>query len=153
MRLPWVLVARSLLIGSVSACSSSSAAGTVPASDAPTSDASAVRDDASPDASVAANDDAAAAGDDAASSGLDGSIADAGTSHAEVDASMACVSFCKCMAMNCAGDIFPDGCLYDCATQTNWDLSCRATMCTLVPAQPNNDHCEHAFGISECLDQ
>jgi hypothetical protein len=150
MRLPWVLVARSLLIGSVAACSSSSVQGSV----VQASDAGAVSD-ASPDGTVGASDDAASAGDDVADSGPDGSpvIADGGPSHAEVDASMACVSFCKCMAMNCADKVFPDGCLYDCATQTNWDLSCRAIMCANVPSQPDNDHCDHAFGVNECLDQ
>jgi hypothetical protein len=149
MRLPWIFVARSLLIGCVAACSSSSTAGSVQASDA-----SAVPD-ASADATVVASDDAAPAGDDVADSGPDGSplLADGGPSHAEVDASMACVSFCTCMAMNCADKVFPGGCLDDCATQTDWDLPCRANMCANVPSQPNNDHCDHAFGVAECLDQ
>jgi hypothetical protein len=150
MRHPWVFLARSLLIGSVAACSSSSAG--VPVVEA------GAAPDASPDATVGAVNDAGA-GEDASNVAPDASqpIADAepdsGLSHAEVDASMACVSFCKCMAMNCADKVFPDGCLYDCATQTDWDLPCRANMCSLVPAQPNNDHCTHAFGVNECLDQ
>jgi hypothetical protein len=149
MRLPWVFVARSLLIGSVAACSSSSAAGVVQGSDA------AAVPDASPDGTVVATDDAASTGDDVADGAPDGSplIADGGPSHAVVDASMACVSFCKCMAMNCADKVFPDGCLDDCATQTDWDLPCRANMCSLVPSQPDNDHCTHAFGVGQCLDQ
>jgi hypothetical protein len=57
------------------------------------------------------------------------------------------------MATNCAQEVFPDGCLYDCATQTTWDLPCRANMCSLVPSEPNNDHCTHAFGVNECLDK
>ncbi len=151
MRRRWAFVARSLLIGSVAACSSSSSV------DAPAAEAGAVPD-ASPDATVGAVDDAGT-GDDASNIAQDASqpIADAeldgGRSHAEVDASVACVSFCKCMAMNCADKVFPDGCLYDCATQTDWDLPCRANMCSLVPAQPDNDHCTHAFGVNECLDQ
>jgi hypothetical protein len=40
-----------------------------------------------------------------------------------------------------------------CATQTNWDLECRAGMCSLVQSEPNNDHCTHAFGVDECLDK
>jgi hypothetical protein len=57
------------------------------------------------------------------------------------------------MDMNCPQEVFPDGCLYDCATQTNWDLPCRANMCSLVQSEPNNDHCTHAFGVNECLNK
>jgi hypothetical protein len=67
-----------------------------------------------------------------------------------VDASADCVKFCDCMNMNCADKVFPGGCLSACAEQTTWDLPCRQNMCKLVPDQPTNDHCTHAFGTSEC---
>lgn len=79
--------------------------------------------------------------------------AEAAPSHPAVDASSACVSFCDCMDTNCPQEVFPDGCLYDCATQTDWDLPCRANMCSLVQSEPNNDHCTHAFGVNECLNK
>jgi hypothetical protein len=44
-------------------------------------------------------------------------------------------------------------CLTACAAETNWDLPCRKNMCSLVPAQPNNDHCTHAMGELQCLDK
>jgi hypothetical protein len=56
------------------------------------------------------------------------------------------------MAANCADKTFPSGCLTECKTQTNWDMACRMNMCSLVPAQPNNDHCTHAMGVYQCLD-
>jgi hypothetical protein len=99
------------------------------------------------------------AGGDATSSGGDAaqSIADAtgegDAAPVEVDASADCVKYCDCMAMNCQDKVFPSGCLYECATQTNWDLACRTNMCLLVPAQPNNDHCTHAFGVNQCLNE
>lgn len=51
--------------------------------------------------------------------------------------------------MNCADKVFPTSCLAECAAGTNWDLQCRELMCSLVPDQPNNDHCTHAFGVNE----
>jgi hypothetical protein len=72
---------------------------------------------------------------------------------APVDASPQCMTFCKCMAMNCSDKVFPGGCLHDCAAGTNWDLPCRQNMCGLAPAQPANDHCTHAMGVNECLDK
>lgn len=77
-----------------------------------------------------------------------GKIVDAG----QVDASKACVSYCSCMAVVCVDKVFPMGCLWECATQTNWDLPCRTNMCGLVDAQPLNDHCTHAFGVGQCTD-
>jgi hypothetical protein len=144
-----------LLCGSAG-CSSSSASSpaTGPGEDA--------RPTSSPDAGASPGDDATVAqpaGDDASSGQQEASApivdarAEAAPSHPAVDASSACVSFCECMAMNCAQEVFPDGCLYDCATQTNWDLECRAGMCSLVQSEPNNDHCTHAFGVDECLDK
>jgi hypothetical protein len=131
------------------ACSSSSSTPSAP--------------DASEDATASdggqtppAPDDAGSAVD-ASPAGDAGAVADAGpdahTSAPDVDASAACVSYCACMATNCADKIFGSGCLYECATQTTWDLPCRANMCSLVQAQPNNDHCTHAFGVNECLDE
>ena len=75
-------------------------------------------------------------------------IVDAG----QVDAPMACVKYCSCMAKWCADKVFGSGCLVECAKQTNWDLECRANMCNLVEPQPNNDHCTHAFGMFQCTD-
>jgi hypothetical protein len=57
------------------------------------------------------------------------------------------------MAMNCASQVFPTGCLKECAAGTNWDMECRQGMCSLAPAQPANNHCIHAFGVNECLDK
>lgn len=74
------------------------------------------------------------------------------SSPREPDASGDCVKYCDCMAQNCQDKVFADGCLPACASQTKWDLPCRMNMCSLVPAQPNNDHCTHAFGVNECLD-
>ncbi len=74
-------------------------------------------------------------------------------SQGEVDASSACVKYCACMAMNCQEEVFANGCLHECAAQTTWDLECRANMCSLVPSEPANDHCTHAFGVNECLDK
>jgi hypothetical protein len=66
------------------------------------------------------------------------------------NASPECVTFCSCMAKNCPDKIFTGGCLPECAAGTGWDLPCRQNMCKLVPDQPNNDHCTHAFGTSQC---
>jgi hypothetical protein len=66
------------------------------------------------------------------------------------NASPECVTFCTCMAANCPDKVFSGGCLPECAAGTSWDLPCRQNMCKLVPDQPNNDHCTHAFGTSEC---
>jgi hypothetical protein len=71
---------------------------------------------------------------------------------AHVDASQACVKYCSCMANACADKVFPMGCLWECAMQTNWDLPCRTNMCGLADAQPLNDHCTHAFGMFQCTD-
>jgi hypothetical protein len=68
-------------------------------------------------------------------------------------ASEACLKYCECMAKNCADKMFPGGCLPDCASHPAWDIPCRQNMCNLVPAQPNNDHCTHAFGVFQCLDK
>jgi hypothetical protein len=126
-----------------------------------------------PDASASANDSGGVVNDVAAtSSGGDAvqPIVDAGghgdaaqpivdasgdgdAAAVEVDASADCVKYCVCMAMNCTDKVFPSGCLYECATQTTWDLACRTNMCLLVPAQPNNDHCTHAFGENQCLNE
>ena len=69
------------------------------------------------------------------------------------EASEACRKYCECMAKNCAERMFPGGCLAECAGHPKWDLPCRQNMCNLVPAQPNNDHCTHAFGLFQCLDK
>ncbi len=69
------------------------------------------------------------------------------------NASAACAKYCTCMAANCAAKVFANGCVNECGAQTNWDLPCRTNMCTLVPAQPNNDHCTHAFGAIQCLNK
>jgi hypothetical protein len=68
------------------------------------------------------------------------------------DASMACATYCACMAAWCTDKVFPTSCLSACAAQTKWDLPCRQVHCTLVEPQPGNDHCTHAFGMVQCLD-
>jgi hypothetical protein len=70
-----------------------------------------------------------------------------------IDAGTVCVTYCKCMAMNCASQVFAAGCLKECAAGTKWDMACRQNMCSLVPVQPDNNHCVHAFGVNECLDK
>jgi hypothetical protein len=70
------------------------------------------------------------------------------------DAGTWCNTYCKCMAKNCSDKAFPMGCLMTCATDSaKWDRECRQGMCGLVPAQPDNDHCTHAFGVGQCLDE
>jgi len=72
---------------------------------------------------------------------------------AHPDAGAACQAYCTCMATNCPGETFaPQGCLTECNAGTKWDLPCRMNMCSLVPAQPANDHCTHAAGRVQCLD-
>ncbi len=130
------------------ACSSSSSTPSTP-------DAS--EDATASDGGQTPPDDAASGAVDASQVGDAGAVVDAGadadTSSPAVDASAACMSYCTCMATNCPDKVFGSGCLYECATQTTWDLPCRANMCSLVQAQPNNDHCTHAFGVNECLDE
>jgi hypothetical protein len=141
------------------ACSSSAG----PASGPP--DTTTRKDDSGPDAPDAPPVDDASVSASSAEGGREGGrdaapavVEDApsdgeGATIPVADASAACVSFCTCMATNCANEVFAGGCLYQCTTQTNWDLPCRANMCSLVPSQPSNDHCTHAFGVSQCLDE
>ena len=81
----------------------------------------------------------------------DGGVADLSV-VAQPDAGAACQMFCTCMAANCPTETFMSSCLGDCAAGTKWDLPCRMNMCSLVPAQPANDHCTHAMGKFQCLD-
>jgi hypothetical protein len=142
-----VVLAASLLL---SACSSSSpepekdASVAIDAAPGVGQDAPPVADGA-PDTNGAASPDATTARD----AGGETAAADAGS----VMASEACMKFCTCMAKNCADKMFPRGCLTECASTPKWDLACRQVMCTLVPDQPNNNHCVHAMGVQECLDK
>jgi hypothetical protein len=103
-----------------------------------------------PDGSPAASPDVAViAPADAASTAID----QAAGAASDVTASEECVKYCTCMAKNCADKMFPTGCLPACAAQTRWDIPCRQNMCNLVPAQPDNDHCTHAFGMFQCTDK
>jgi hypothetical protein len=90
-------------------------------------------------------------------SGAGGSAATGGKANtgggSAAQAPAACVKYCDCMAAHCADKVVPGGCLASCASQKNWDLSCRQNMCNLVPDQPNNDHCTHALGVVQCLDK
>jgi hypothetical protein len=89
--------------------------------------------------------------------------ADTGTSGAADatpiggDASAECVTYCTCMQTNCVGpgiQEIPDGqdCLSFCAGFTQPQYSCRLNHCSLVPPQPDNNHCMHAVGLFECID-
>jgi hypothetical protein len=132
----------------------SSGGGGAPPPDAATNDAAhdagRTNDDASTSSAPDGGRDAvAAAAEDATS---DSSSNDAAT-IAVADASAACTSYCSCMAQYCPSETFAGGCLYQCTTQMNWDLACRAVMCALVQSQPNNDHCTHAAGMIQCLDE
>jgi hypothetical protein len=147
-------IAGLLLLGGPAGCSSSSSGAGTGANGATDSAASpGVGTDASAGADATAGGGTADDASDDAPPPIADAQADRGATHAEVDASAACASYCACMATNCSQDVFPTGCLDACATQTTWDLSCRATMCTLAPEQPDNDHCTHAFGMKECLDK
>jgi hypothetical protein len=122
-------------------------------SSAPSQDARAVEDATTPtnDTTPSPSDDATTTPADASGATPDAmATTDA---HASVDASAACASYCTCMATNCKDKVFGGGCLNECASQTTWDLPCRANMCSLVQAQPNNDHCTHAFGMIQCLNE
>ena len=136
-------VAVLLVLGAASGCSSSSAGAGTGADSGSGADSASGADSGGDASGGGAEDDGSAP------------IADAHVdrSSSQVDASAACVSYCACMAMNCAGEVFPSGCLYECTAQTNWDLECRANMCSLVPSEPANDHCTHAFGMNECLNE
>jgi hypothetical protein len=88
-----------------------------------------------------------------------GASASAGASHAgtggATGASDYCNMYCECHEANCASTAIPGGgaCLDFCAGFPNdaQVKDCRLAMCTLVPAQPNNNHCVHSLGINECL--
>jgi hypothetical protein len=139
------------VLTAVAACSSSPGGAGAP-STTPTKDDSGAATSASDDASTTGS--SAEGGREDAPVAVEDAPSDGGSATIPVaDASAACVSFCTCMATNCASEVFAGGCLYQCATQTNWDLPCRANMCGLVPSQPNNDHCTHAFGVGQCLDE
>jgi hypothetical protein len=118
------------------------------------SDAATSRGDASDSTSTKVSTSAPSAegGQEAATDVAD-APSDGGATIPVADASAACASYCACMAMNCASEVFAGGCLYQCTTQTNWDLPCRAVMCALVQSQPNNDHCTHASGRVQCVDE
>jgi hypothetical protein len=66
-----------------------------------------------------------------------------------------CKMYCQCHETNCASTAIPGGvsCFEFCATFSNDPMLsyCRLNMCTLVPAQPDNNHCVHSVGIGECL--
>jgi hypothetical protein len=151
-RVTWLL-----LLGSAVGCSASNAGIEVDAgSGSETSKGEDSNAGADADGGQGAGSDASGRYKDASVEGStspDAAQADGSSSHVEVDASAACVTYCACMAKNCSSEVFPNGCLSACATQTNWDLECRAAMCSLVPSEPANDHCTHAFGMDECLDK
>lgn len=66
--------------------------------------------------------------------------------------SEACQEYCDCHDENCASTPIPGGksCGAFCAAMTEEQLDCRQNMCGLVPAQPDNDHCDHSVGIDQC---
>jgi hypothetical protein len=149
-------VAWLLVLGGAVGCSASSGGVDADAGSGSGSDASSGEDSSSgadADGGLDASGRHTGAGDSGSTPPVADAQADGDATHADVDASAACVSYCACMAMNCRGDIFPAGCLSACTMQTNWDLECRAAMCSLVPSEPANDHCMHAFGVAECLDE
>ncbi len=69
-----------------------------------------------------------------------------------IDASGPCGAYCACMASSCPDKVFTGGCLGACAAETKWDLACRTAHCSVAKGEPNNGHCDHAVGVSECLD-
>jgi hypothetical protein len=86
----------------------------------------------------------------APAAGSAGMTASAG---APANASADCIKYCTCHEANCASTAIPGGksCYDFCATFTADQLGCRQNMCNLVPAQPDNDHCTHSVGVSQCL--
>ena len=66
--------------------------------------------------------------------------------------SEACQNYCDCHEENCATTPIPGSksCGDFCTAMTEEQLDCRQNMCGLVPAQPDNDHCDHSVGIDQC---
>ena len=91
------------------------------------------------------------------SGGSAGSPGSAGSTGEEAPpgASDYCKEYCTCHYMNCASTAIPNGmsCYDFCAAFPDADTgSCRLIMCILVPGEPNNNHCAHSVGITECKD-
>jgi hypothetical protein len=109
------------------------------------------------DAGASTTADSAAGATDATTTTTDAAVAhDAATGVVDagaVDASRACVDYCTCLATNCPAKTIPGGCLTACSAQTKWDLTCRTGMCNVAKLEPNNNHCDHAVGVAECLDK
>src|SRR5450432_2935151 len=82
-----------------------------------------------------------------------GGSSNGGTSGASNASSPACQKYCECHVMNCSATPIPGGlsCADFCAGMTADQLTCRQNMCSLVPAQPDNDHCTHSVGLVQCL--
>jgi len=102
----------------------------------------------SPGAGAGGTSDSAGAAGAAGKSGSGGGGAGGGGG----DLSPNCQAYCECHEANCASTPIPGGvsCGEFCATFTDDQMSCRKLMCSLVPAQPNNNHCMHSVGIAEC---
>ncbi len=75
-----------------------------------------------------------------------------------LDASEACRDYCDCYTTKCAVFVaIPTGepCLAFCATFTQSQYDCRWGMCyynSSGPVENNNNHCQHAVGIDQCLE-
>src|SRR5882724_309711 len=116
-------------------------------------------DDSAPSGGGGGAGQAGAAGSSAGAGQAGAAASSAGASQGgtagATGASDYCNMYCQCHQANCASTAIPVGgsCLDFCAAFPN-DAKlqdCRLAMCTLVPAQPNNDHCTHSVGIGECL--
>ena len=107
------------------------------------------------DAGASTTADGATGARDGATTTVDAAVApdDGSVDAGAVDASAACVAYCGCLATNCPTKTIPGGCLAACSVQTKWDLNCRTGMCNVAKGEPNNNHCDLAVGVSECLDK
>ena len=112
-------------------------------------------DDSTPGGGAAGMGGTGGAGQAGKSSTAGGSAGQATTGGGAAGASDYCKMYCQCHEANCASTPIPGGmsCSDFCATfSSDPALSyCRLNMCTLVPAQPNNNHCVHSVGMFECL--
>ncbi|MEO8903988.1 MAG: hypothetical protein ABI488_16765 [Polyangiaceae bacterium] len=104
-------------------------------------------------AQAGASGSAGATSASAGSSSAGSSSAGSSASGATAMGSVACQKYCACHDMNCASTAIPGGksCADFCAAMTPEQLACRQNMCSLVPAQPDNDHCTHSVGIMQCI--
>ena len=121
-------------------------------SDSPSTGAGGAAGSAGSAAAQAGASGSAGASAGGSSAGSAGSSSAGSSGASSGTGSAACQMYCACHDMNCATTAIPGGmsCTDFCAAMTSDQLGCRQVMCTLVPAQPDNDHCKHSVGIDQC---